>query len=95
MLYARFNHPDNGWPAERGYAENAGLKVGEKYEVEFVSMGGSYTSIYLKNIDGNFNSVQFDFEEEDGTKVNIYHDDRYSLYARLRREYYEQSIFSN
>ena len=90
MLYARFNYPDNGWPAERGYAERMGLKVGERYEVEFVSMGGSYTSIYLKNIDGTFNSVLFDFETSDGTEVNIYHDDRYSPYARCRREYYEQ-----
>ena len=83
MLYARFNYPDNGWPSERGYAESKGLKVGERYEIEFVSMGGSYTSIYLKNIDGVFNSVLFDFEEEDGTEVNIYKDARYSPYERL------------
>lgn len=80
MLYAKFNYPDNGWPAERGYAESMGLKVGERYEVEHVSMGGSYTSIYLTDIDGVFNSVQFDFEEADGTPVDIYDDHRYCPY---------------
>ena len=80
MLYARFNHPNNGWPNEREYAKNAGLQVGEKYEVEDVSMGGSYTSIYLTEIEGVFNSVQFDFEEADGTPVDIYDDPRYCSY---------------
>lgn len=80
MLYARFNYPNGGWPAERGYAESMGLKVGERYEVEHVSMGGSYTSIYLTDINGVFNSVQFDFEEEDGTYVDIYNNPKYSSY---------------
>lgn len=80
MLYAKFNYPDNGWPAERDYAESMGLKVGDRYEVEYVSMGQSYTSIYLTDIEGVFNSVQFDFEEEDGTPVDIYNDYRYCPY---------------
>ena len=74
MLYARFNHPDNGWPSEREYTIKVGLQVGERYEVKHVSMGQSYTSIYLTDIEGSFNSVQFDFEEADGTPLDIYDD---------------------
>lgn len=80
MLYAKFIHANNGWIGDRERAKRAGLKVGEKYEIEFVSVGRSYTSVYLKNIDGFFNSVLFDFEEEDGTPVNIYNEPKYSLY---------------
>ena len=80
MLYAKFNYPDNGWPGERGYPESKGLEVGKRYELEYVSMGQSYTSIYLTEIEGVFNSVQFDFEEEDGTPVDIYDDPRYCPY---------------
>ena len=80
MLYAKFNYPDNGWPGERGYPESKGLEVGKRYQVENIIMGGNYTSIYLTNIDGVFNSVHFDFEEEDGTYVDIYNNPRYSSY---------------
>lgn len=71
----------------REYAKNAGLQVGERYEVEDVSMGGSYTSIYLTDIDGVFNSVQFDFEDENGIEVNIYKDPRYNSYIKVKFGY--------
>lgn len=71
MLYAKFMYPDNGWDSDVENAKKVGLKVGEKYEVEYLSMGQSNTSIYLKGIQSIFNSVQFDFEE-DGKPINIY-----------------------
>ena len=73
MLTAIYNYPENGYcPAE-------GLRVGQEYEVEEVSMGQSHTYIYLKGHKGCFNSVQFDFYES-GTPHNIFRDPRYNPY---------------
>ena len=80
MLYAKFMYSDSGYASDIEIAKNAGLKIGQRYEVEDLSMGQSYTSIYLKRIGGPFNSVQFDYEEEDGMPVNIYEDKRYNPY---------------
>lgn len=77
MLYAKFMYPDNGYDCDIEQAKIANLKVGERYEVEMVDMGRFHTSIYLKNIDGDFNSVQFEFEEYDGTAVDIFSDPQY------------------
>ena len=79
MLYAKFMYPDNGHDCDVEFAKKMGLKVGEKYEVEDLSMGGSYTSIFLKDINGVFNSVQFEFEE-DGKPIDIYNTPKYNPY---------------
>lgn len=82
MLYAKFMHPDSGRECNIEHAKNIGLKVGESYEVEDISMGGSSTSIFLKDIEGSFNSVQFDFEE-DGKPINIFDSPKYNPYLSL------------
>lgn len=79
MLYAKFMYPDNGHDCDVEFAKKTGLKVGEKYEVEDLSMGGFHTSIFLKDIDGAFNSVQFEFEE-DGKPIDIYDSPEYNPY---------------
>ena len=79
MLYAKFIYPDYGHDCDVEHAIKVGLKVGEKYEVENLSMGGSHTSIYLKDINGAFNSVQFEFEE-DGKPINIFNSPKYNPY---------------
>ena len=79
MLYAKFMYPDSGHDCDVEFAKKMGLKVGEKYEVEDLSMGGSHTSIFLKDIQGVFNSVQFDFEE-DGESIDIYDSPKYNPY---------------
>ena len=82
MLYAKFMRPDNGYNSDIERAKKAGLIIGEKYEVEDLCMGGSYTSIYLKNIDIGFNSVQFDYEE-DGQPIDIYESPKYNPYLHI------------
>lgn len=79
MLYAKFMHPDSGRECNKKHAEKVGLKVGERYEVEDIIMGGSSTSIFLKDIEGSFNSVQFEFEENN-MPINIFEDPRYNPY---------------
>ena len=79
MLYAKFMYPDYGHDCDVEHAKKVGLKVGERYEVEDLSMGGSHTSIFLKNIDGVFNSVQFEFFEDE-QEVDIYRNPKYNGY---------------
>ena len=79
MLYAIFTYPNWGYECDKEYAKKVGLIEGKKYEVQDICMGGSYTSIWLKNIKGSFNSVQFEFEEN-GKPIDIYDDPRYNPY---------------
>lgn len=55
------------------------LEVGKEYEVESIEMGQSYTSIFLKNRKGSYNSVIFEFYE-DGKELDIYSDERFNPY---------------
>lgn len=83
MLYAKFMYPDNGWDGDVKYAKEAGLKIGEKYEVEEVHMGQVNTTIFLKGLAGCFNSIQFEFEEDD-MPIDIYKSPKYNPYMNLR-----------
>lgn len=60
-----------------------GLNKDEIYEVKHISMGQSYTSIYLKvpkdDTKNPFNSVIFDFYEN-GEELDIYSDHRFNSY---------------
>jgi hypothetical protein len=56
---------------ENGYAPAKGLTVGAPYVVENVEMGSWMTYITLQNVEGEFNSVQFDYYV-DGKQVNIH-----------------------
>lgn len=78
MLTAKFAHPQSGNYADVQYAADR-LTVNADYEVERVEMGGFHTSVWLKDIPGAFNSVQFDFYE-DGKELDIYHDPRFNPY---------------
>ena len=84
MLYARFMHPDHGYPNDGERAEKAGLVVGKRYLVKDVDMGQSYTSIKLDCYEKKFNSVLFEFEREDCSPVTIFADQRYNRYAGKR-----------
>ena len=82
MLYAKFVYPNSGRDCNIEHAKKVGLKVGERYEVEDIIMGGFTTSIFLKDIEGSFNSVQFEFEE-DGESIDIFDSPKYNPYLSL------------
>lgn len=77
MLYAKFDHPEAGW--DRGEFCKKNLTIGNMYEVEYVSMGQSYTDIYLKGYKVPFNSVNFTFFKN-GEEWDIYSDPNYNPY---------------
>ena len=84
MLYARFMHPEYGRAHDREQAATSGLVVGERYLVEDVEIGQSYTGIKLNCFRKAFNSVLFEFEEEDCSPIDIYTDPKYNPYIRRR-----------
>lgn len=80
MLYAICVCVDNGRPFDQEILKKNNIKIGDKFEVEDVSMGQSNTSIILKGFDNVFNSVHFRFEDEYGDEIDIYNDPRYNPY---------------
>jgi len=83
-LFARFNHPESGYKGCREAARYYGLLVGERYEVSNVVMGASYTDVYLCGYLRPFNSVLFDFEDEDGSAHDIYRDPKYNWFLKKK-----------
>lgn len=78
MLTAKFTHPNWGYPNDGSFAKTF-LEVGNEYEVEFIDMGQSYTSIYLVDFKKPFNSVLFDFFEG-GKEIDIFKSPKYNVY---------------
>lgn len=78
-LTAVYNYPENG------YRHATQLEVGKEYIVDSVDMGRYYTDIFLSDIDGCFNSVQFDFFE-DGEPIDIYSSPKYNPYLQRRSQ---------
>lgn len=81
-MFARFTIPNAGYESERELASHL-LKLDEKYEVELVNMGQSSTSIKLKWFSVPFNSVHFEFSNEDGTPTDIFDRGDTNPYLRM------------
>ena len=69
---------------QAGYVEpNKQLTVNEVYAVTNVEMHHYHTNINLEGFGTeNFNSVNFDFQDEKGNEVNIFTDPKYNPYLR-------------
>lgn len=75
MITAIYKHP------EFGYSKSLNLEVGREYEVTGIHMGPTHTEINLKGIEGDFESVKFEFYEN-GNPLNIYNDPRFNPWLR-------------
>ena len=71
-----------GYDCEEEMVKSLGFKEGDKFEVDYIDMGGSSISIYLTDFPNQpFNSVFFEFEsEENGKELGIYDDTRFNPY---------------
>ena len=79
-IYAVVETLRAGYDCEEEMVKSLGFKVGDKFEVEYIDMGGSSTSIHLKDFPNKpFNSVFFEFEEN-GNELDIYDDTRFNPY---------------
>lgn len=82
-IYAVVETLRAGYDCEEEMVKTLGFKVGDKFELECIDMGGSSTSIYLKDFPSQpFNSVFFEFEEN-GKELDIYSDTRFNPYLDL------------
>jgi hypothetical protein len=71
-VYAKYLYPENGYPADQETAKKF-LEKGKSYVVEDLSVGQSRSFVYLKDfMDEVFNSVNFDFFDEEGKEIDIY-----------------------
>jgi len=59
-IYAEFLG-ENGYEHDVPDAKEAGLVVGNFYEIETVIVGQSHSVVYLKDYKKSFNTVMFDF----------------------------------
>ena len=72
-----------GYDCEQAQVERLGFKVGDKFEVGYIDMGGGCTGIQLKDFPNqSFNSVFFEFEEN-GKELDIYDDKRFNPYLSM------------
>ena len=79
-IYAVVETLRAGYDYEEEMVKSLGFKVGDKFEVDYIDMGGSSTSIHLKDFPNQpFNSVFFEFEEN-GRELDIYDDTRFNHY---------------
>lgn len=77
MYYAKLAHPEYGGDYD---AENVKpLKRDTFYPVQDVSIGQSYSSFQIIGMGGGFNTVQFDFYNEDKNPIDIF-DTEYNPY---------------
>lgn len=78
-LYARYLHPHNGYERDKERCKE-NLVLTERYLVTSVDMSQCITYITLSGLSGRFNSVNFEFENEDESPHNIYEDPTYNPY---------------
>lgn len=82
-IYAVVETLKAGHDCEEAEFRSLGFKVGDKYEVSCIDMGGSSTAIELVEYPNKtFNSVFFQFEE-DGEGLDIYDDKRFNPYLSM------------
>ena len=79
-VYAIVSSLTSGHEGDQEQIKNLNFKVGDKFEVENISMVQSYTSLTLKEFPKqSFNSSNFSFEEN-GKELNIFNDKRFNPY---------------
>jgi hypothetical protein len=81
MLYVRFLYSGKGYNGDGNDAIDNGLRIGESYLVDNVNMGQSHTSVTIKG--RCYNSVLFEFEDENGKWLNIFKMPEYNPYLRM------------
>lgn len=79
-IYAIFSHPENGCDSDQEEARKV-LSPGGKYPLQNAFVEYCSTMILLKGIMGYFNSVLFDFVDDNGNPVDIYGMPRFRVYG--------------
>ena len=73
LLYAVLVEYDAGHKSEQETIKTLDMKIGDKFLVDDIDIYGFHTDVYLTDFPNQtFNSVFFDFVDEDGNEVDIY-----------------------
>ena len=79
-IYAICKTLDAGYDYEKKQMSESNINIGDKIELLNAKVDSWTTDIYLKGYKDSFNSVFFDFVDESGNSVDIYHDVRFRSY---------------
>lgn len=80
-IYAICTTLEAGHPCDQEKIKESGIKVGDKIELAHASVGAFHTDVWLIGYNnGCFNSVFFDYVDENGEKYNIYYDEYFRTY---------------
>ena len=79
-IFAICNTLEAGSDFDKKKIVDTGINIGDKIELENACVGGFHTDIYLVGYEGSFNSVFFDFVDENGEEYDIYHDENFQSY---------------
>lgn len=84
MINAVVKTLDAGYPSESDHVKSLGWKIGDVFEVSYISIGQSCTNVELQGFTGSFNSVFFMFLE-DGMPLDIFSDPRFNHYMKFKK----------
>lgn len=79
-IYAICTTLEAGYPNDQIRIEESGIKVGDKIELADASVRNRRTDVWLVGYKGSFNSVFFDYVDEDGNKHDLYNDANFINY---------------
>lgn len=76
-LYAICTTLNAGTDFDKKAIVEAGIKVGDKIPLVNAEVGKFHTNVYLKGYPKSFNSVFFNFVDENGEDYDIYSDESF------------------
>lgn len=79
-IYAICTTLDAGSDYDQENIKKSGIQVGDQIELEDAAVGSWSTKVWLVGHKGSFNSVFFDFVDENGEDYDIYQDINFSMY---------------
>lgn len=79
-IYAICTTLSAGTEYEKAAINSANIKVGDKFVLVNAEVGSWRTEVYLEGHKDSFNSVFFDFVDEEGNSYNIYDDPKFRCY---------------
>lgn len=72
-LYAVLKTYEAGYESERDKIKELNMNIGDKYIVDYIDVYGYHTDVFLIDFPDNiFNSVFFDFYDQNGNEVDVY-----------------------
>lgn len=76
-LFAVFETLTAGYPVEQDRLKSLHFKVGDKFEVDRIEVGGWSTYVFIKDYKHGINSVFFRFVNSDDAEFDIFKEPHY------------------